>query len=82
MNILLDGHGKVKAAGYVNLQSENGDVHVTGLVLSDKGLTADIQKHGSVYFDRSVAVSDNVVVTAQKGDIHVDNDVASLNGPL
>ncbi|MEE3404480.1 MAG: hypothetical protein VZR73_10390, partial [Acutalibacteraceae bacterium] len=31
MNILLDGHGKVKAAGYVNLQSENGDVHVTGL---------------------------------------------------
>ena len=82
MNILLDGHGKVKAAGYVNLQSENGDVHVTGLVLSDKGLTADIQKQGSVYFDRSVAVSDNVVVTAQKGVIHVDNDVASLNGNI
>ena len=66
----------------MNLQSENGDVHVTGLVLSDKGLTADIQKQGSVYFDRSVAVSDNVVVTAQKGVIHVDNDVASLNGNI
>jgi hypothetical protein len=82
MNILISDSGIVKAAGYVNLKTENGDIHITDLILSGEGLTAEIKKQGSVYFDRSVAVNGNVDISADQGSINVGKSVASVNGDI
>ena len=82
MNILLSDQGVVKAAGYVNLKTENGDIHITDRIISGEGLTAEITKQGSVYFDRSVLVNKDVLISADQGSIHVGNSVASRNGNI
>ena len=60
----------------------NGDLHITDKILSGEGVTTEITGEGSVYFDRSVAVKGDVVITADKGDIHVDKNVASVDGTI
>ena len=82
MNIIIEDNGEVLAAGYVNLKAENGDLHITDKILSGEGVTTEITGEGSVYFDRSVAVKGDVVITADKGDIHVDKNVASVDGTI
>ena len=73
MNIIIEDNGEVLAGGYVNLKAENGDLHVTDKVLSGEGLTAETSKQGGVYFDRSVAVKENVSVVTDTGNISLAN---------
>ena len=82
MNIIIEDNGEVLAAGYVNLKAENGDLHITDKIVSGEGVTTEITGEGGVYFDRSVAVKGDVVITADKGDIHVDKNVASVDGTI
>ena len=82
MNIIVEDTGKVEAKGYVNLKAENGDIHVTDQIVAGDGLTAEIQKEGSVYFDRSAVVREDVVLSSDKGDISVGKSITSLNGDI
>ncbi|MBR4907491.1 MAG: leukotoxin LktA family filamentous adhesin, partial [Acidaminococcaceae bacterium] len=82
MNIIIAENGKIQAAGYVNLQTENGDLRVTNDIISGEGLTADAKTEGSVYFDRDVTVNKDVIITAEKGNIQVGHNVTSSDGNI
>ncbi len=91
-NFIIRDDGELISGGGIALNGRNGDIHITDDILAQKGITVNIAEQGSVFFDRDVAVTNDVTgsVTAEKdvtvttgdGDIDIVKSVVSNDGSV
>ena len=81
-NFIIRDDGELISGGGIALNGRNGDIHITDDILAQKGITVNIAEQGSVFFDRDVAVTNDVDISTDNGNINVGHDVSSSEGTV
>ncbi|MBE6099805.1 MAG: hypothetical protein E7197_07085 [Anaerovibrio sp.] len=75
-SIIIEQEGQVVSGGNINVNSGNGDFHITDRVQAADNLNANVIGKGSMYYDTDIDVKGDVAAKVDEGDIHIG---ASIN---
>jgi len=81
-NFIIRDDGKIDSGGNVVLNGKNGDIYITDDILAKKGIMVNVANQGNVFFDRDVAVTNEVAISTDKGSIAVGHTVSTVTGAV
>ncbi|WP_407400070.1 hypothetical protein, partial [Anaerovibrio sp.] len=81
-NFIIASDGALVSGGGITLNGRNGDILIVDDIQAQKDLTVNIAGQGNAAFGTDVAVTNDVSISTDKGDITVGYTVTSNDGNI
>ena len=81
-NFVIKDKGSVEAGKNISLEGRNGDISITEDLKAKGGLQAKVEGQGNLSFGTDIEVTNDIVLSTDKGNVEVGKKVKSTDGNI